>query len=101
MRPFLKIHADGKEHRNRDLVNQLAQEFGFTEQERREMLPSGRARLFDNRVGWAKTHITQAGLLTSPRRVVSQITERGRQVLRDYPDRIDIKTLDNFEDYRF
>lgn len=100
MRPLLEAHADGKEHQNRDLVTQLAQECGLTEQERREMLPSGRARLFDNRVGWAKTHITQAGLLTSPRRAISQITERGRAVLRNYPDRIDLKILNKFEDYR-
>lgn len=98
MRPLLAAHADGREHANRDLVGGLADHFGLSEDERREMLPSGGARLFDNRVGWAKSHITQAGLLTSPRRAISAITERGRTVLREHPDRVDLRVLAGFED---
>ena len=100
MRPLLAAHEDGEEHINRDLIGELADQFELTEDERREMLPSGGARLFDNRVGWAKTHISQAGLLESPRRAVSVITERGREVLRDHPDRVDLRVLGTFEDYK-
>ena len=100
MRPLLEAHQDGEEHVNRDLITQLADHFGLTEDERREMLPSGGARLFDNRVGWAKFHITQAGLLTAPRRAISVITERGREVLRGHPNRVDLRVLNEFEDYR-
>ena len=100
MRPLLEAHQDGEEHLNRDLVAELADHFGLSEEERREMLPSGGARLFDNRVGWAKSHITQAGLLEAPRRAVSRITERGREVLRDHPERVDLRVLNEFEDYR-
>jgi restriction system protein len=100
MRPLIEAHSDGNEHVNRDLVIQLADQFGLTEEERREMLPSGRAKLFDNRVGWAKSHVAQAGLLASPRRAISTITERGRQVLKDHPQRIDLRTLNEFEEYR-
>jgi restriction system protein len=100
MRPLLEAHADGKEHRNRDLVAHLARDFKLTEEDRREMLPSGGARLFDNRIGWAKTHSAQAGLLVSPRRAISCITERGREALRDHPTRIDLNVLRRFEEYR-
>lgn len=100
MRPLLQIHADGKEHLNRDLVATLAEQFNLTEAERREMLPSGRARLFDNRIGWAKSHISQAGLLDSPRRAVSIITDRGLEALRTNPERIDLRTLNDYEEYQ-
>ena len=100
MRPLLEAHADGKEHLNRDLVAQLGEQFGLTEEERREMLPSGGARLFDNRIGWAKSHITQAGLLISPRRAISVITDQGREALRIHPERIDLRVLNGFEVYR-
>lgn len=100
MRPLLEAHQDGEEYVNRDLVASLADHFGLTEEERREMLPSGRARLLDNRLGWAKYHITKAALLVSPRRAISVITERGRGVLRDYPDRVDLRVLDKFEEHR-
>ena len=81
MRPLLELHSDKNEHLNRDLVDTLAQQFKLTEEERREMLPSGRAKLFDNRVGWAKTYIANAGLIQSPKRAISVITERGIEVL--------------------
>lgn len=100
MRPLLEAHVDGKEHFNRDLVVRLADQFGLTEEERREMLPSGGARLFDNRIGWAKSHITQAGLLTAPRRAISMITDRGREALLQNRDRIDLRVLNGFEEYR-
>lgn len=100
MRPLLELHQDGQEHLNRELIANLADRFNLTLDERRQMLPSGGARFFDNRVGWAKSHISQAGLLSSPRRAVSVITERGREVLRNYPDRIDLRILNEFEDYR-
>ncbi len=100
MRPLLEAHADGMEHLNRDLVARLGEQFGLTDEERREMLPSGGARLFDNRIGWAKSHIMQAGLLAAPRRAISIITERGRQALRLQPERIDLRILNEYEEYR-
>jgi restriction system protein len=100
MRPLLEAHADGKEHLNRDLVEQLGLQFRLTEEERREMLPSGGARLFDNRIGWAKSHILQAGLIIAPRRAISIITDRGREALRAHLDHIDLRILNGFEEYR-
>lgn len=93
MRPLLDLHADGREHANRELVNALAQQLGLTDEQRREMLPSGGAKLFDNRVGWAKTYIANAGLIESPRRAVSIITERGREVLSTHPGPINLRFL--------
>jgi len=93
MRPLLELHGDGEEHLNRDLVNSLADQFSLTEEERREMLPSGRAKMFDNRVGWAKTYISTAGLIEAPRRAVSVITGKGKQALIDYPNAINLRVL--------
>jgi restriction system protein len=100
MRPLLQLHADGKEHLNRDLVGQLANQFNLSDEERREMLPSGRARLFDNRIGWAKTHLIQASLLAAPRRAYSTITRPGVEALNKFPNRIDLKVLNGFDGYR-
>jgi restriction system protein len=98
MRPLLNLHADETEHVNRDLVNHLAQQLGLSDEERREMLPSGRARLFDNRVGWAKTYLANAGLIESPRRAVSVITDRGRQVLLNHEGPINLRFLSDLPD---
>ena len=50
MLPVLRIASDGEEHRSRDAIEMLAEQFQLTYEERREMLPSGGALLFDNRV---------------------------------------------------
>lgn len=78
MLPVLKLASDGCEHRFRDAVEQLASECGLTDAERTELLPSGNQPIFDNRVGWARSYLKQAGLLQSPKRGVFQITEAGK-----------------------
>lgn len=100
MLPLLRLAADGTEHRFRDSVEQLAAEFKLTDDERSEMLPSGTAPLFDNRVGWARTYLKQAGLLQSPKRGVLRITDRGRALLAKNPARIGVEDLDQYEEFR-
>jgi restriction system protein len=100
MHPLIEAHSDGKEHLNRDLVLQLADQFELTEEERRKMLPSGRAKIFANRVGWAKSYVMNAGLLTAPRRAISVITARGRQMLDEHPRHLDLHALNEFGEFR-
>ena len=93
MRPLLQFAADGKVHSFRDALDYLAKEFNLTDEERKKLLPSGRRELFSDRVSWAKTHLRMAGLIESPSRGNFQITERGKQILSEQPDRIDVRIL--------
>jgi restriction system protein len=99
MLPLLQLVADGKEHSIRDAREALAQKFGLSEAERKALLPSGQQPVFDNRVAWAKSYLQQAGVLDSPRRGHSQISERGRDILRDPPQRITVKYLERFPEF--
>lgn len=99
MLPLLNRTSDGQEHTLPSLVDALAAEFRLTDPERRELLPSGGQFLFDNRVGWARTYLKKAGLVASPKRGIIQITERGRQVLREKPARVDNKLLRRFPEF--
>ncbi len=49
--------------------------------------------MFDNRVGWAKTYIANAGLIGAPRRGISTITKRGMDFLSEHEGRITLKVL--------
>ena len=64
-----------------------------------ERLPSGLARTFANRVGWAATYLYRTGLLARPQRSVYTITERGRDILARYPDRVDLHVLAQFPEF--
>jgi len=61
MLPVLKISEDGNTHKFRDAIESLADQFTLTDEERRELLPSGSQAVFDNRVGWARSYLKQAG----------------------------------------
>jgi restriction system protein len=100
MLPLLRLAADGKEHRVRDAIEQLAGEFGLTDEERAEVLPSGTQQVFNNRVGWARTYMAKAGLLRYARRGIFEITDRGRAVLAKNPAKIDKSILDQFPEFR-
>jgi restriction system protein len=54
------------------------------------MLPSGKQTVFTNRVGSAVTRMVKAGLIARPRRGVPVITDRGRVVMAEGIERIDI-----------
>ncbi|MEI6493592.1 MAG: restriction endonuclease [Verrucomicrobiota bacterium] len=93
MRPLLQLASDGKDHLIRNTIDELAKEFSLTDAERSQLLPSGRQPLFTNRLAWAKTHLRMAGLLDAPSRGVFRITPRGKALLKEHPDRIDLRIL--------
>lgn len=99
MRPVLAL-AEAGEVRIRDAIATLADQFELTEDERRHLLPSGRQTTFANRVHWAKTFLAKAGLVSSTRRGHFVISDRGRRVLAEHSDRVDMKVLNQFEEYR-
>lgn len=100
MLPALRFYSDGQEHSFRDTVESLSKEFNQTEQERKELLPSGQQEIFDNRVGWARTYLKKAGLIESTRRGYNKITKRGFEVLKQNPAKIDVVFLGQFEEFQ-
>lgn len=99
MLPLLELCADGKEHTNRDALEELSSRFDLSDEERKMMLPSGQAHLFDNRVAWARAHMKMAKLLDNTRRGVFRITERGKTVLSQTHEKIDLHFLKQFPEY--
>ena len=100
MLPLLQYMAAGKEHPNSEVLDALAEQFGLTEEEKKELLPSGQDFLFRNRVAWARTHLKAAGLIENPKRGVFAITEPGRKLLATGPTRVDLKLLRGYDSYR-
>jgi restriction system protein len=100
MLPLLTIANDGREHSFADAVDKLADQFALTPEERIELLPSGRYPRFRQRVGWAKTYLNKALLLSYPQQSTFRITERGAATIGEKPDRIDIRYLLRFPEFR-
>ncbi|MBC8552414.1 MAG: restriction endonuclease [Anaerolineales bacterium] len=99
MLPLLEVSKDGNEHNINDAVEELGRHFELSEEEKMELLQSGRQPKFYNRVGWARTYLKKAGLLVYPRRGYFQITQRGIEVFENKPKKIDMKFLEQFPEY--
>nr|WP_155750490.1 restriction endonuclease [Scytonema sp. UIC 10036] len=99
MLPLLKILRDKQEHSLSEAIETLANEFQLTEQEKKELLPSGKQARFDNRVGWARTYLKKAGSLESTGRGKFCITERGLEILANNPEKITKKLLEQFPEF--
>ncbi len=99
MLPVLKLAADGKEHKFSQAVEELADAFRLTTEERNELLPSGSQAVFNNRVGWARSYLKQAGLLASPKRGFFTITQNGTELLAKNPTRINASILEKYPEF--
>lgn len=99
MLPVLKLASDQSEHKFSQAVEELADEFSLTPEERSELLPSGSQAVFNNRVGWARSYLKQAGLLKSPKRGYFTISETGIEFLKTNPPKIDSSVLEQFPEF--
>lgn len=99
MRPLLVFAQNGDEKNIREAFEYVANHMAISEDDRMEMLPSGKQSILANRVHWAKTYLTQALALESTRRSHFRITDRGRALLAASPSQIGNKDLDQFPEF--
>jgi len=100
MLPLLKFAEERKnEISTDDVVEALATSLGLTEDDLKEMLPSGLQRTFVNRIGWATTYMKKANLLESTRRGYFRITPRGQELLLKKPATINVKILKQYPEF--
>lgn len=83
--PVLKVASNG-EVRIGQVVDQLADKFKLSLDERVLPIPSGKQTTFGNRTHWAKSYLNKAGLIESTRRGHFKITARGQEVLSSQPN---------------
>lgn len=96
MLPLLRLAGDRQEHSIRETYDAIANLFQLSDEGRRQPLPSRRQPIFENRVGWARTYLTKAGLLESTRRAHFKITPLGLEVLSQDRPAIDVQFLKQF-----
>ncbi|MCE3268556.1 MAG: restriction endonuclease, partial [Burkholderiales bacterium] len=93
MRPLLNALADNNVYSLRKLIMSLAEFFNLTESEKVQLLPSGKKGVFVNRVGWAKTYMQKAGLISTISRGLYTITDIGKKEFNNHNIPITTKYL--------
>ena len=99
MLPLLKHLGDTEKEATRETLDALANRFNLTEEEKKELLPSGQQPVFSNRVSWAKVYLKKAGLIESARRGYYKITQKGLNTLSEKPSKIDNEYLKQFSEF--
>lgn len=97
MTPVLERAREG-EVKFRDAVDDISNELKLTDEELSELLPSGKQTVIANRIGWAKTYLSKAGLLNTKKRGFFTITDRGIEALNSGQN-IDNKYLKQFDTF--
>lgn len=101
--PILKILADNKEYKVKEIVEKIYDYFKFSEEQKRERVPSGQQTIINNRTYWSLTYLKKANLLKSTQRGFYQITENGLNTAKDENRKTlnvkDLRNLGSFSEF--
>jgi restriction system protein len=98
MLPVLRL-ADGVELRVPEAADKIADAMSLAQDEREELLPSGKQKVLHNRIHWAKFYMSKAGLIVSPKRGLFTASPAGKALLSTKPSKIDNETLNQFPQF--
>jgi restriction system protein len=98
--PTLQQLGNGEEHPVRKIYDLVANQFQLSEEDRQQLLPSGRQKTYQNRIGWAILYLSKAGLIDKPKRGYAIITHRGRELLAQKPENLTSNSLKVFPEYQ-
>src|SRR3974390_508565 len=81
------------------LEDEVSKALRLAPEERQRMLPSGHQTVFANRLNWARSYLSKAGLIELPRRGYCRATDRGRELLAEGLSEIDLGLLDRYPEF--
>ena len=85
--PALNLLSQRESLKVREFEKPLAQHFSLTDDELFQEYESGNGKIFYDRITWALSYMSMAGLVQKPKRGIYQISEVGRAQLKT-PDKI-------------
>jgi restriction system protein len=98
--PFLQCLADGQPRHVSAIREFVEDYFQLSPEDREELIPSGQSTKAANRVGWARTHLSKAGLIERTEWGVYHITEAGRNLVANPPAQFDLRFLDTIPQHK-
>src|ERR1700721_2054409 len=81
------------------LEDEVSRALKISVEERQLRLPSGNQTLFANRLNWARSYLSKAGLIELPRRGYCRATDRGRELLAKGVSEIDLGMLERYPEF--
>src|SRR3989344_4919661 len=102
MFPILDWIKDGSEYNVKEISDKIRDKyFELSEDQKNEVVSNGYTR-FHDRLMWARTYLSKAGLLLNTKRGFIQITDRGVKILKSKSNekKITLDDLAQYEDFQ-
>lgn len=99
MLPLLQLLNDKQIHTSKECVAELSAILNLTEEEKSELLPSGKQTIISNRISWARFYLEKAGLVKVISRGKYQITQEGVNLLAEHPTKINNDILYRYDQF--
>ena len=96
--PVMECLKDGKQHTSKETLDYCAEYYKLTPNELNEKLQSGQT-ILSNRVGWARTYLSKAGLVEKEGRGVYIITQEGKNAIKNGCDKITYDYLTRYPSF--
>jgi restriction system protein len=97
--PVLKSLADSKEHKLREIIEKMYAYFEFSDEQKKQLLPSKRQTTIYNRCQWATVYLKKAEFVKSAQRGCYQITEKGLDIVKKKDlELLSVKDLEHYSD---
>jgi restriction system protein len=99
MLPLLSTFNGDQIKEAKELRDLMINHFTITEEEQKVQTPSGKQLLFYNRIAWAISYLKMAELIITTERGKYKLSDLGKNILKNPPEKITIKflnTLPNF-----
>jgi restriction endonuclease Mrr len=89
----LSAFSDGSQLRTTSVCERVALHLGLSSQESEELTKGGKKTKLYDRCHWSQKYLLEAGLLSKPNPPRYQITDDGRQYLKEYGDTLGLDHL--------
>lgn len=94
----LECLSDNKEHTMKEIAEYCAAAVKLTEEDKRVTISSGMP-VYINRVGWARTYLSKAGLIERVARSTYHINEQGKKAVEFGVHNVDLQYLRQFDSF--
>ena len=98
MPEIIRCLGDGSVHAIKELSDYCATALKLSKEDRAETIPSGYSK-YVNRVNWAKTYLSKAGLIESSKRGLFGLTNEGKKALKNGPEHVTLEYLRQFDSF--
>jgi restriction system protein len=99
MLPLLEFIGKNNECTMKMLKEDIIKQFNISEEEQEQKTPNGKQFTYYNRIAWAISYLKMAGLIYYPQRGTYKITDQGKNVLKNPPEKITINYLKQFDSF--